>query len=170
MKPAAMIVLGLTGAAALGVVALLAGAALRGTPETGLLAWQDPATVARGAVLYASECSACHGGLDGAARDPDAPAPVAPPHDETGHSWKHADYVLFGLTKSGEVAELCLTGTGDAAMPEFAEALEDRQILDVLSYIKSTWPEEVRAQQEATNAIYASQNAATRALLEAGGH
>ncbi|SNY52375.1 Cytochrome c, mono- and diheme variants [Pseudooceanicola antarcticus] len=169
MKPASLIVLGITGAAALGVVAVLASVALKQEPETGLLAWQDPEIIGRGAKIYRSECSSCHGGLDGSAPAADAPEPSAPPHDENGHSWKHPDYVLFGLTKSGEVAELCLTGNGDVEMPEFAEALNDRQILDVLSYIKSTWPEEVRARQEATNQIYAAQNAATRELLENGG-
>ena len=169
MKPAAIIVLGVTGVVALGVLGGIGLSALQGEPETGLLAWQDPATLERGATLYHSECSSCHGALDGTARAPDAPEPSAPPHDENGHSWKHPDYVLFGLTKSGEVAELCLTGNGDVEMPEFAEALDDRQIIDVLSYIKSTWPEEVRARQEATNQIYAAQNAATRELLEDGG-
>ena len=50
-------------------------------------------------------------------------------------------------------------------MPRFGAALSDGEIVDVLSYIKSTWPEELRAKQEAVNALYAAQNAAYRELI-----
>lgn len=170
MRPAAIAILLVGALSATGILAMMVSTALRGAPPAQLLAWDDPGTVARGAMLYERDCRICHGGLDGRAAAGETPAPVAPPHDETGHSWEHPDYVLFSLTKTGEVAELCLTGGASGAeMPEFAEQLTDRQILDVLSYIKSTWPEEVRARQDGVNEIYAAQNAATRAILEEAG-
>lgn len=154
---------GLIGLLAVGL-AVLVYTLMRPTQAPApLLDWQDSATVARGAAIYESECTACHGSL-ATAPPADAPPPSAPRHDETGHSWEHPDYVLFQLTKSGEVAELCLTG-GDGGMPQFEEALNDRQIVDVLSYIKSTWPEPTRAHQETVNTLYSAQNAAVRDLI-----
>ncbi|WP_181164689.1 c-type cytochrome [Amaricoccus solimangrovi] len=53
-------------------------------------------------------------------------------------------------------------------MPRFATALSDRDIVDVLSYIKSTWPADIRARQDEINRLYATQNAAVRDLLDLG--
>ncbi|MCA0921728.1 c-type cytochrome [Pseudooceanicola nanhaiensis] len=153
-----LIALGATGAV------VLRSAQSRAAPAP-LLPWTDSEIVARGEVLYEAQCTACHGSLA-------ATAPVqetsAPPHDENGHSWEHPDYALFQLTKSGEVAELCRSVEG-SDMPQFADALTDRQIVDVLSYIKSTWPEETRQKQEAVNLLYATQNAAVREIVARSG-
>lgn len=51
-------------------------------------------------------------------------------------------------------------------MPRFEQALTDREVVDILSYIKSTWPPEIRAEQDKTNGLYARQNAVIRDLLE----
>jgi mono/diheme cytochrome c family protein len=156
---------------ALGIaaIALVAGIGIASLPEGEpevLLVWNDLATLARGEALYEKECAGCHGSLAAsqAERALFSKAHDAPPHDETGHTWQHPDYALFELTKTGEVAELCKV-LDEGGMPVFGEALRDREIVDVLSYIKSTWPPEIRAEQEATNALYASQNAAVRALI-----
>ena len=50
-------------------------------------------------------------------------------------------------------------------MPRFSDSLGDREILDVLAYIKSTWPEDIRAAQEELNLLHRAQNEAYRALL-----
>jgi len=150
--------------AALGAAALVAGWALVGpareTPP--LLAWQDAQTVARGEAIYAGECAACHGPLGEAAADP-APG-AAPAHDATGHTWRHPDYALVQLTRSGEAADFCRT-LDASGMPRFSDSLGDREILDVLAYIKSTWPEDIRAAQEELNLLHRAQNEAYRALL-----
>jgi mono/diheme cytochrome c family protein len=72
----------------------------------------------------------------------------APPHDETGHTWHHADSVLFDYTKLGGKAALAERGVDFASgMPGFGDQLSDPQIWNVLAYIKSTWPDRQRAVQ-----------------------
>lgn len=110
----------------------------------------DPKQVALGEQLYAAECAACHGTrLEGAAEwkvaGPDGIYP-APPHDETGHTWHHDDALLFDYTKRGGAA--VIGGTFKSGMPGFGGQLSDDQIRAVLAFIKSEWPEEIRARQE----------------------
>lgn len=128
-----------------------------------LLAWNDAATVSAGHEVYIRNCGGCHGSLEGGNT---AAGHMAPPHDATGHTWQHPDFALFQMTKTGEIAAYCATLDG-SGMPQFEQALNDREIVAVLSYIKSTWPAEVRAEQETVNSLYAAQNAAYRALLDA---
>lgn len=141
------------GAAAMLIAALTAFAGSgNGDPAKITLYPDTPKTVALGAEVYAENCAACHGAnLEGApnwrSRGPDGRLP-APPHDETGHTWHHASDMLFGLTKYGLPA---LIGDPDYAtdMPAYDGVLSDEEIIAVLSYIKSTWPAEVRAQHDA---------------------
>jgi mono/diheme cytochrome c family protein len=150
------------------VVAAVAYARLSTEAEVTLLAWNDAAVVSRGQALYTARCAACHG-VNGegqsAASDPDSSTPLAPPHDASGHTWRHPDFALVQLTKSGASAVTCLE-LDENAMPRFEQTLTDREVIDVLSYIKSTWPEEIRAEQDAVNRLYGSQNAAVRNLLD----
>ncbi len=113
----------------------------------------DPAQLALGRTLYDEACAACHGAeLEGQPnwrqRDSDGLLP-APPHDETGHTWHHPDRQLFEITKWGTAA---LVGADyQTAMGPFGEVLSDDEIWAVLAYIKSRWPENIRARQaEAT--------------------
>jgi len=167
MAKKAILVTAILALAVLGATALIFYGIGQRHASRPLLDWEDSPTVSRGLAIYTSDCAGCHGALSGDAHLAGAPLPepTAPPHDARGHTWKHPDFALFQLTKSGEVAELCRT-VGDSAMPQFAEALSDAQIVDVLSYIKSTWPSEIRAEQEAVNALYTAQNAAVRDLLD----
>ena len=112
------------------------------------------ADLATGAELYAQHCASCHGArLQGAPnwRTPDTSGRLpAPPHDETGHTWHHGDAMLFTYTRLGGQAALAQRGVAfDSGMPAFGEVLSDRQIWDVLAFIKSTWPERVQEQQAA---------------------
>ena len=105
--------------------------------------------LARGAALYAERCAACHGAeLEGAENwrepGPDGRLP-APPHDATGHSWHHADRVLFKITKHGSAA--VIGGGYESDMIGFGDVMSDAEIRDVLAFIKSTWPERERAYQ-----------------------
>ncbi len=111
----------------------------------------DGATIVLGADVYEANCATCHGAdLEGQAnwRSPgeDGRLP-APPHDETGHTWHHDGDTLFRLTKYGTGA---LIGNPDYAsnMPIYEGVLSDEEIIAVLSYIKSTWPEEIRARHD----------------------
>ncbi len=148
------------------VVLLLGGGAFylfmgsRETPENALLNPEDPQLVAMGRDLYASECAGCHGaggegqaGWENASQD----NPLAPPHNGSGHTWEHPDGALFDLTKTGLSTVACRTLNSEA-MPKFADTLDDGQIYAVLSYIKTLWPEHIRTQNVAINAIYADQD------------
>lgn len=107
---------------------------------------RDSAKVALGQKVYAEHCAACHGAkLEGQPewqrRLPTGRLP-APPHDETGHTWHHADHVLFGITKNGLVAPYAPRGY-ESDMPAFGGKLPDNEIWAVLAFIKSRWPREV---------------------------
>jgi hypothetical protein len=67
-------------------------------------------------------------------------------------------------TKSGIVTALCRR-LDEKAMPKFERTLTNAEIVAILSYIKSTWPPEIRARQDSVNRLYATQNAAVRRIL-----
>ncbi|MGB5708748.1 MAG: cytochrome c [Arenicellales bacterium] len=110
--------------------------------------------ITKGRAVYAKHCAACHGdNLQGQpnwnTRQKSGLLP-APPHNETGHTWHHADDQLFEFVKYGPTVAV-----GDpkyrSSMPSFADVLEDDNIFAVLVYIRSTWPEELRRWQAGTN-------------------
>lgn len=133
-----------TGAALAGVAAI-ASAWLFGASSG------ETETIAQGRQLYVAHCASCHGGnLEG---QPDWKSPLpsgrmpAPPHDASGHTWHHADGVLFRITKEGAAA---VVGRGyESDMPGFGNVLGDDEIRAVLAFIKSTWPERESAYQAA---------------------
>ncbi len=104
--------------------------------------------------VYQSHCASCHGKqLEGQAewrKRLDNGMLPAPPHDKTGHTWHHADDLLFEMTKYG-VAKVIDDPGYLTMMPVFGSVLEDKDIIAVLSYIKSTWPAKERAWQEKVN-------------------
>ncbi|HSM58775.1 MAG TPA: cytochrome c [Candidatus Sulfomarinibacteraceae bacterium] len=101
-----------------------------------------------GETVYAQYCAECHGenlegevdwkprNVDGSFR--------APPHDESGHTWHHSDRVLREAILQGGQR---LGTLGTSNMPAYAGVLTDDELEAVLTYIKSTWPEDVRAIQ-----------------------
>lgn len=117
------------------------------------LAPDDAEIVARGQGIYEAECASCHGeNLEGQPnwrQRLDNGRLPAPPHDAGGHTWHHPDTQLFELTKFGPTA---LVGGGyESDMPGYRESLSDDEIVAVLSYIKSTWPREVRQRHDLLN-------------------
>lgn len=114
----------------------------------------DAELLALGEQLYSENCASCHGAeLEGQPdwkRRLESGRMPAPPHDETGHTWHHSDADLFRLTKEGVAA--VVGGNYESDMPAFEDVLSDEEILAVLAFIKSTWPERERAYQaEITN-------------------
>lgn len=113
----------------------------------------DRMAVAIGGQIYAKHCAQCHGAdLEGQAnwRERQANGRLrAPPHDASGHTWHHPDSVLFKLTKRGPAA--VAGGRHESDMPGYAGVLTDDQIVAVLSYIKSRWPEEIRRANDRIN-------------------
>lgn len=120
----------------------------------------DPVLVTAGQAVYAAQCAACHGAkLQGQPnwKTPNADGSLpAPPHDASGHTWHHPDAVLFRITRLGGQA---VAPPGFASgMPAFGDKLNEREIRAVLAFIKSTWPEDIRARQEAIDRRAAAGN------------
>lgn len=119
-----------------------------------MLEADDLAVVAHGETIYQAHCAACHGvQLEGQPnwqqRDAQGLLP-APPHDASGHTWHHADDLLFEITKYGPGVVIEDTDY-QSAMPAFANILSDEDIVAVLSFIKNSWPAEERQWQEEVN-------------------
>jgi mono/diheme cytochrome c family protein len=115
--------------------------------------------VAEGEAIYGAECAACHGAnLEGQAdwqvRLENGRLP-APPHDRTGHTWHHPDQILVAITALGTAA--LVGGDYESDMNGFSDRLSEAQIIAVLSYIKSTWPEDVIEIHNEINARAAQQ-------------
>jgi mono/diheme cytochrome c family protein len=114
----------------------------QGTAEEARADPRNPDVVGLGAEVYAQHCASCHGArLEGQAnwreRLPNGRLP-APPHDESGHTWHHADHVLFAITKNGLVPPYAPDGY-ESDMPAFGGRLTDDEIWAVLAYLKSHW-------------------------------
>lgn len=117
---------------------------------------RDDAAVTRGRLLYATNCASCHGeDLEG---QPDWQSPgsdgrfPAPPHDATGHTWHHSDDDLIAyITLGGEEALAQMGVSFDSGMPGFSEVLSGNEVQDILTYLKSRWPEKERAFQATRN-------------------
>ena len=112
----------------------------------------DSAQVAAGRQVYADHFARCHGAnLEGEGnwreRKPNGRLP-APPHDASGHTWHHPDHQLFTIVKGGLSA---VVPGYQSDMPAFEHTLSEPQINAVLTYIKSTWPVEIRERQETLN-------------------
>ena len=107
--------------------------------------------IAQGQQVYVTHCASCHGTIlegepnwkeqreDGSFR--------APPHDASGHTWHHADSLLIESIELGGARFEGMNIGGTSNMPAFGEILTDEEITAVLTYIKSTWPEEIRVTQ-----------------------
>lgn len=106
-----------------------------------------------GSKLYADYCASCHGAnLEGQAnwQTPDENGILpAPPHDATGHTWHHDTHLLIDYVQLGGKAALEKRGIGDfpSGMPGFRDILNEKEVLDILSFIRSTWPIELQAVQ-----------------------
>lgn len=144
------------GAVTVAVIAVLAVVYWPSEASSGrLLRPEDRRLLALGQKIYAAQCAACHGQrLEGQPnwreRGADGRLP-APPHDASGHTWHHPDEVLFRITKYGVVKAANLKNY-ESAMPAYEDRLSDEEIVAVLSWIKSTWPPDIRARVDRINA------------------
>ena len=105
--------------------------------------------VARGKSVYAQQCASCHGAnLEGQPnwrdRLPNGRLP-APPHDKTGHTWNHSDKQLFEMVQNGTAG---VVRGYESDMPTYRGKLSDADIWEVLSFIQSTWPPDIRERQQ----------------------
>jgi len=124
-------------------------------PATDSNAYIDPSDkqlVADGKPIYARDCASCHGAkLEG---DPNWRIRqangrlLAPPHDETGHTWHHADALLIEITKNGLVPGVTAPEGYLSDMPAYKNLLSEHDIRAVIAYIKSSWPKQALARQK----------------------
>lgn len=146
---------------------VVTGLAIAGLAITGAAWWRwkfaEPVPLLRtddlqllehGRTIYMAQCASCHGAnREGQAnwreRGVDGRLP-APPHDETGHTWHHPDDVLFHITRDG-VAKAVGIPDYVSRMPAYGGTLSDSEIVAVLSWIKSQWPANVRADHDVIN-------------------
>ena len=104
--------------------------------------WYTAEQVSRGAPVFAEHCASCHG--DGAQgtftwrkKGPDGKFPP-PPLNGTAHAWHHPFKALAFQIKFS-------TPGGQGSMPPFEGTLTDREIVDVIAWIQSRWPDDVYA-------------------------
>lgn len=135
--------------AALGIAVVL----FSSDRSTSLLQPRNSYIVAQGAEIYAASCASCHGAnlggeVDWQTRGQDGKMP-APPHDDSGHTWHHTDQLLFDLTKKG-ISDL-LDQDYRTNMPAYEGVLTDQEIVAVLSFIKSRWPQRIQDRHDQMN-------------------
>ena len=106
-----------------------------------------------GAALYATHCASCHGAnLEGQpdwrSPGPDGVLP-APPHDETGHTWHHDTDLLIEYTLLGGAAAMDARGVPgfNSGMPAFADVLSEDEVLEILAFIRASWPDAAKGVQ-----------------------
>ena len=111
-----------------------------------------PALQRAGAAVYKINCAACHGARGEGAADwkrsgPDGIYP-APPHDSTGHTWHHADGLLYRIVASGMAGALGDTSSPSRyRMPPFDSTLSSREIHAVITYLQAGWTPAQRRHQ-----------------------
>ena len=91
-----------------------------------------PDSVSAGAAIFAKQCASCHGASgkgDGAM----AAKLKSKPADLTDAEWKHGP-------SDGEIFTLIRDGAKNAGMKAFRGALTDRQMWDLVNYIRSIGP------------------------------
>ena len=145
MKTHAYVWLAAAGVAVLAIgVAVLRVEFFPGSPQINP---DDSAQVALGREIYAAHCAMCHGAnLEGQPDWMTRKRLPAPPHDVSGHTWHHPDQQLMLITRKGLSA---VVPGYQSDMPAFDGTLDDRQIADVLAFIQSSWPPDIRERQQA---------------------
>ena len=107
----------------------------------------DAAEITLGRQVYLEQCAACHGpNGEGQPnwKQPDANGNMpAPPHDDSGHTWHHADGLLYEITHDG-FRDPLKPPDSPLTMPAFGDKLSDAEIRAVITYFKSLWSEQSR--------------------------
>ena len=104
--------------------------------------WFNQAVVEHGAQLFQQNCAVCHGAnaegtSDWKKTDANGNYPP-PPLNGSAHAWHHSIPQLARSIKEGGIK---LGGV----MPPFADKLSDQDVLAVIAYFQSKWPDEIYA-------------------------
>ena len=100
----------------------------------------DPVQIERGRTIFQKNCAGCHGenaqGTTAWRKPLDNGRYPPPPLNGTAHAWHHS---------TEELKQFILKGgpPGEGRMPGWEGILQDREIDDVLVWIKSLWPDEI---------------------------
>ncbi len=130
-----------------------AATSLLSTPPPPPLPTLAPGQVVRGRQIYLERCASCHGQrAEGAPnwQQPDARGDLPPPpHDDSGHTWRHSDAQLAEIIRDG--LRDPFNKTPELTMPSFKNQLSDEEIQAIIAYFQSLWPPEHRRYQEEQN-------------------
>jgi len=105
--------------------------------------------VAPGQQLYETYCQSCHGGATGGTM-----MDMPPRHNANGHTWHHPDCQLVDIVMngSGPMGDMMrsMMGTSEDVprMPQFKETLTEKEVREILAYIKTWWTPDQRRMQE----------------------
>ncbi len=123
------------------------------TATSAHLSGLDPEQVARGREVYLQHCASCHGpNAEGTPNwtQPDTRGNLPPPpHDDSGHTWRHPDAQLADIIRNGMRDPF--NQTAELTMPPFTGVLSDEEIAAVIAYFKSLWSPEHRQYQDEQN-------------------
>ena len=102
--------------------------------------WFNQGVVNHGAQLFQQNCAVCHGAnaegtSDWKKADANGNYPP-PPLNGSAHAWHHSIPQLVRTIKEGGVK---LGGV----MPPFADKLSDQDVLAVIAYFQSKWPDQI---------------------------
>ena len=121
-----------------------------GDDEMMALAMAKDLDIFQGMELYTNNCASCHtGNLTGnpewkTSLDDDGQR-LPPPLNGTGHTWHHAPQQLFDIIRYGYKK----TNPDYQGKMLGNENLTDDEIWSILEYIKTMWPENIRAKYDA---------------------
>ena len=104
----------------------------------------DPEAIARGAALYAANCTSCHG-QRAEGEDPFSPMGgrkpngeiLAPSLDGFGHAWHHPPEELSTVIRRG-------SSQPGSRMLGFEERLSEEDVRSVIAYMHSIWPKAIQ--------------------------
>ena len=107
--------------------------------------------LSQGSELFTNNCSSCHG-IEGVGQNPESPnggmldggGYLAPALNGTGHAWHHPNSMLFKTIKHGSIAS-------DSSMRAFSNRLSDKEIVMIIHYFKSLWPDPIREKHSNLN-------------------
>ncbi len=120
-----------------GIVALLCLASFN---VAAVERWFNQDIIDYGAELFQQNCAVCHGvNAEGTKewKKPDANGNYPPPPlDGSAHAWHHSIPQLARSIKEGGIK---LGGV----MPAFGDKLSDQEVLAMIAFFQSKWPDEV---------------------------
>ena len=102
--------------------------------------WYDNKLVVSGSQLFQQNCAVCHGANAQGTKEwkkADSSGHYPPPPlNGSAHAWHHSIPQLARSIKEGGIQ---LGGE----MPGFGDQLDDQQILALIAYFQSKWPDEI---------------------------